>query len=84
MHTGRIEGTTRVLGAPFDWDPKVNGHCGGLAIRDEITTAGQGMRSAWFPTAEEIDLIKAGAPVHLFVIGVVHPPVALSVGAPIA
>lgn len=81
MHVGRIRNATRVLGAPFDWDPKVNGQCGGLPIRDEITTAGPTMRSAWFPTPAEIDRINAGAPVELFVIGNVHPPVALSVGA---
>ncbi|MCR4340138.1 MAG: hypothetical protein NUW01_09680 [Gemmatimonadaceae bacterium] len=82
MHTGRISGFTRFLGAPRDWDEAKDGHCGGLAIRDEKTTAGLGMTSAWFPTPEEIERIKAGAPIYLTVLGQVHPPVCMAVGSP--
>jgi hypothetical protein len=80
MHTGRISGCTRVLGAPQDWDVKVHGPCGGLPIRDEITTAGKGMTSAWFPTPDELERILAGAPIYLTVLGINHPPVSMSVG----
>lgn len=80
MHTGRISGATRNLGAPRDWDKDAHGPCGGLPIRDEKTTAGDGMTSAWFPTPEEIERIAAGAPVYLTVLGRVHPPVSMAVG----
>lgn len=81
MHVGRIVGATRNLGAPPGWEKEKHGACGGLPIRDELTTAGQGMKSAWFPTPEEIKRIAAGAPIHLFVLGTVHPPVYMRVGA---
>lgn len=80
MHVGRIQNATRVLQAPSDWNRDENGPCGGLPIRDEKTTAGTGMVSAWFPTPEEIERIVQGAPIYLTVLGVVHPPVALGVG----
>jgi hypothetical protein len=38
------------------------------------------MTSAWFPTPEEIERIKEGAPIYLTVLGAVHPPVAMGVG----
>jgi hypothetical protein len=40
------------------------------------------MVTAWLPTPEEIAKIVAGAPVHLRVLGEVHPPVMLDVGDP--
>lgn len=82
MMTGRIAHATRYLGAPRDWDKATEGPCGSLAIRDEQTTAGPGMTSAWQPTPDEIERIKAGASIHLTVLGTVHPPVSMSVGQP--
>jgi hypothetical protein len=83
MIAASIEGRTRYLGKPRDWRPEVDGPCGSLAIRDEITTAGAGavMASAWEPTPEELDRLNRGAKVVLWVIGNVHPPVAVSVGS---
>lgn len=49
MIVGMIAGATRNLGAPRDWDKAKDGPCGGLPIRDEQTTAGPGMTSAWQP-----------------------------------
>lgn len=80
MHVGRILGATRNLGAPADWDKSKHGICGGLPIRDEPTTVGPGMTSAWLPTPEEIARISAGAPVYLTVLGQIHPPVSMAVG----
>jgi hypothetical protein len=80
MHTGHIKGATRVLGAPKGWDRETQGPCGGLVIRDDLTTAGPSMTSAWFPTSDEIERIRNGAPIYLTVIGIIHPPVAMSVG----
>ena len=80
MHIGRINEATRVLKAPADWVKDKQGPCSGLPIRDEPTTAGPGMTSAWYPTPEEIERIVAGAPIYLTVLGTVHPPVSISVG----
>lgn len=80
MIPAMIGGATRRLGAPADWDKQRDGHCGGLAVRDERTTAGPGMTSAWQPTPEELARLNAGASVHLTVLGMVHPPVSMSVG----
>ena len=82
MLVGMIHGATRNLGAPRDWDKAKDGPCGGLPIRDEKTTAGQGMTSAWQPTPDEIARLNAGASIHLTVLGTVHPPVSMSVGTP--
>lgn len=83
MDIGRITGTTRVLNAPRGWDPSQDGPCAGLPIRDERHSREIGrMVSAWIPTAEEIAAIQAGAPIYLFVIGEMHPPVSLVVGVP--
>ena len=78
MQIGRIEGTTRVLG-------KAQGYLG-LPVRDEqvidaATSRNENsMVSAWLPTSDEIAALNAGASVHLRVIGMVHPPVVVSVG----
>ena len=82
MLVGKINGATRNLGAPRDWDKTKDGPCGGLPIRDEPTTAGHGMTSAWQPTPEELARLAAGASIHLTVLGTVHPPVSMSVGSP--
>lgn len=80
MHVGRIQNATRNLVAPVDWDKDKHGACGGLPIRDENTTAGKAMVSAWFPTPDEIKRIVEGAPIYLIVVGQVHPPVDMRVG----
>jgi hypothetical protein len=81
MHAGRIEGATRNLGEPANWDRDAHGLCSILPVRDDDTSAGPGMTSVWFLTSEEIERIKLGAPIYLTVFGRVHPPVAMSVGA---
>lgn len=80
MHAGRIQNATRVLGAPASWDKKAQGPISGLPVRDEDTSAGRGMTSAWFPTPEEIERIAGGAPIYLTIIGIIHPVVAMNVG----
>ena len=80
MIIGRIEGETRVLG-------KQQGYIG-LPVRDEcVHDEVNGpetpcMVSAWTPTPDELERLAAGAPVHLCVLGAVHPPVRLEVGEP--
>ena len=71
----RIEGATRYLGAPMNWNP-ADGSCDHLAIRDEPTEGGSNaMLSVWEPTPEELQKIMEGKPVYLQVLGVQHPPV---------
>lgn len=78
MEVGRIRGATRVIG-------KAQGYYG-LPIRDELVdTAVTGpstpmMVTAWMPTPDELAALNAGAPIHLKVLGTVHPPVMLGVG----
>jgi hypothetical protein len=81
MHPGRIQGSTRMLGAPQGWDKEKDGPCLGLAILDlNLNDAISAMGSVWFPTPEEIEKIVAGAPIELWIIGKSHPPVYLRVG----
>lgn len=80
MIVERIADATRVLHKPADWDDKANGRCGGLPIRDEIINGVPFMASAWSPTPEELARLNAGAVIHLYVAGQVHPPIAMNVG----
>jgi hypothetical protein len=81
MLAGRLPGS-RVLGAPVDWDEARDGICGGLAVKDQPNEHGQNqMISAWEPTPEELERLAAGAKVLLWVVGSVHPPVMVTVGA---
>jgi hypothetical protein len=78
MQIGRIREATRVLG-------KSQGYAG-LPIRDEVVTCkvgGEGtpvMVTAWHPTPKELEAINAGAPVHVRIVGVAHPPIMVEVG----
>lgn len=79
MLPGRIPDATRVMAEGQD-----EYSC--LPIRDELVDCGEplgrqrAMRSAWFPTPDELVRICAGAPVHLIILGTGHPPVWLEVG----
>lgn len=62
---------------------RLNGNQGvkGLAIRDMTARNGVPvMVSAWEPTPAEIEAIKRGEAVYLWVMGSSHPPVTLTVG----
>lgn len=79
MQIKRIEGTTRVLGAPPDWiDDGVT--CQGLPIRDVITPEGPFMISAWELSAAELQALANGETLKLWIRGTGHPVVSLSVG----
>jgi hypothetical protein len=81
MLAGRIPNATRHLGAPPDWKEPEHGICGFLAIKDQPAEGGLNhMISAWEPTPEELVRIAAGAPVLLWIVETVHPPVMLTVG----
>ena len=79
----RIMGATRFLGAPPNWNPETDGHCGTLPVLDTQDDKGnRWMISAWEPTPEEIAALAAGAPIYLHIAGVAHPVVGMSVGEP--
>ena len=79
MEPGNIYGATRVLGAPADWDQS-QGECVGLPVLDRETEQGHVMISEWVPTAEERERLAQGLPVHVWVYGVQHPVLSVSVG----
>lgn len=78
MEIGVIENHTRVIG-------KSQGYLG-LPLRDVVvncTVSGEvpAMQTAWLPNPRELELIAAGAPIILTILGVQHPPVLVDVGA---
>jgi hypothetical protein len=77
MDICKIEGFTRVLGAPQDWDQsKVE--CQGLPIFD---TEDGWMVSQWKPNELEIETLRHGGSLMLWVFGTAHPVVGLDVSA---
>jgi hypothetical protein len=78
MIVKRIEGATRVLGAPPDWKDD-GASCVGLPVRDVLTDQGPFMVSAWEPTPAELEALKNGASLQLWVRGTGHPAVCLEV-----
>lgn len=73
MQIGRILGATRAIG-------KAQGYKE-LPIRDELTKSGAPcMVTAWHPTPKELEALNAGAPVHVRLLGVGHPPIMVEVG----
>lgn len=83
MRPIRISGATRYLGAPSGWkDDGRDKGCGYLSIRDEDTSVGHAMTSAWELEPHEVEALAKGAPIYLTVCGTGHPPVALKVGIP--
>lgn len=78
MQIGRVSGATRVLG-------KSQGYMG-LPIRDELINekvngeATPCMVTAWLPTPKELAALNAGAPVHVRILGTVHPPIMVEIG----
>ena len=71
MQPIRMPHTTRTIGAPRDWDEKLNGPCIGLPVTD----SGGTMLSFWKPSWMQRLLVLAGRPVRLAVRGASHPPV---------
>jgi hypothetical protein len=77
MKSRFIEGANRVIG-------ERQGYLG-LAVRDELVDcpvngpATPEMVTEWEPSGEELERLKAGAPVRLRILGQVHPPVTVEV-----
>lgn len=80
MRSIKIDGAgDKPLGAPPDWNPERNGHCGGLFIRREQISGVPFMRSAWEVDSIEAAYLLAGASLTLAVQGTEHPVVSLGV-----
>lgn len=79
MEPSKINGATRTLGAPANWDQS-QGECVGLPVLDMETAQGHVMISEWVPTAEERERLAQGLPVHVWVYGWAHPVLSVSVG----
>ena len=82
MKAMKVEGATRNLGAPRDWNEQTHGPCDVLPVRDVLVNGTQAMLSKWQLTPEEIVLLGSGMPVYLLIWGERHPPVAICVGEP--
>lgn len=80
MQPGKIDGATRSLGAPPDWDAHAHGECAALWIRDAVLNDVNVLQSAWTPSDEERRAIAAGAPIIFTVWSPSHPPVSIDVG----
>lgn len=77
----RIEGATRTLGAPHEWDAEKSGPCFGLPILDAQMPDGTlWMISAWEPSPEELEALRRGESIKLWINGTSHPVVAMSIG----
>lgn len=75
MDICKIDGFTRILGAPKDWDQsKVE--CQGLPIVDNPDGW---MVSQWKPNELEIETLSQGGTLLLWVFGTAHPVVGLDV-----
>lgn len=78
MLTARIKGATRYIG-------KTQGYLG-LPVRDSaVNCAVNGpdtpsMTTAWEPTPDEMERLKAGAFVQVTILGTSHPPITVTVG----
>lgn len=71
MLIAMIEGANRICG-------KAQGYKG-LPVRDELVDGVNIMHTAWEPTPDEIERIKAGAKIIVSVIGTSPQPILLNV-----
>jgi hypothetical protein len=73
-----IKGYDRLLGPPGDWIQELDGDCGHLAIRDTMWDGHQALVSAWKPSPEDLQTLKNGGCITLYIIGQnSHPVVAV-------
>jgi hypothetical protein len=74
MIISMITGATRIFGKDREFT--------GLPIRDDRDAEDRPyMVSAWEPTPDELAAIAAGAKIEVSIMGTVHPPINVRVGA---
>jgi hypothetical protein len=72
---------TRSIGAPAGWNPERDGECAALSVHDYVDERGHaGMISRWELEPGDLERLRQGAPVHLSVLGKVHPVVSIYLG----
>ena len=76
-----INGATRRMAPPADWDEEKNGRCGTLPIVDTVVDGSPWMSSAWALSIPELAEHAAGAPILLSIRGTSHPVVSIGLGA---
>lgn len=79
MEIERIPGAMFYFGAPQGWNPETDPPCDCLPCKPQQIGNRIFMVSQWRPNAEEIAKIVEGQPIYLWVHGMKHPVVALSV-----
>ena len=81
MQIAHIEGATRVIGKSQGYlglpvkDHKIAVSVGGI-VREQTSA----MTTAWHPTPAELELLNAGASIHVTLLGSQHPPIMLDIG----
>jgi hypothetical protein len=78
MNPAIIKNATRNLGPPPDVS---SSDCGRLFVRDVKEDGFIGMKSAWKPTPEELQILNAGGCVMLTVFSSIHPMVSIGASA---
>lgn len=77
MIAARIGGATHELGRSQGYSPL---HIQARTIETEGGDKVHVLVSAWEPTPVELEALNSGAKVHLYIVGVSHPPVMVTVG----
>ena len=75
-----IERCSNVIGKPKDWDEEKDGYCGGLPIRIERRGDMAFFVSHLEPSPDELEAIKAGAPIEIAISSPQHPVLQMGVG----
>lgn len=73
MDICQIEGATRILNAPTNWESDIP--CQSLPIADQ----GGWMVSEWKPDAADLERLNADGSIFLYIHGTIHPVVGLGV-----
>lgn len=69
----RIEGYTRKLNPPTDWDEEKDGPCWAVYVKDEVINGMQFMVMSYEPTLEELKALNEGAKIHFGINGIILP-----------
>jgi hypothetical protein len=76
----KIDGA-RELGRPEGWDEERDGVCVPLPVFDATDDKGRPwIGSAWEPEPDELERLKAGNPLYVWILGPSHPVLNVSVG----
>ncbi len=79
MQNVEIALETRKIGAPQNWDVETMGECVTISVRDEPTSNGNVMTTAWRLTDDEIRALRQGGHLIIGVYGVNHPVLSLGI-----